>query len=54
MFDATQSYNMPFIVSGVMFILGGLISLPMRRVSQWEKSRQAAAVLNKDVTSTTI
>jgi hypothetical protein len=39
LFDATQSYNLPFIVSGLLFALSGIVCLPIRRVSLWEKSK---------------
>ena len=37
--EATGSYTLPFLVSGSMFVLGGLVCLPARRIADWERKR---------------
>jgi len=37
--EATESYVVPFVVSGTMIVLGDVICLPARRVARWEASR---------------
>ena len=41
-FDATGSYTTSFMVSGGLIAVAGLICLPVRRISQWENSRNNA------------
>jgi len=40
--EATDSYAVPFVVSGTMIALGGVICLPARRIARWEASRHSA------------
>lgn len=35
----TNSFNMSFYVMGALMTLSGLISLPLRRVNEWENRR---------------
>lgn len=37
--EATGSFTAPFVFSGSMFVLGGLICLPARRLAAWEAKR---------------
>ncbi|XP_021379012.1 monocarboxylate transporter 13-like [Mizuhopecten yessoensis] len=37
--DMSGSYNLAFYFGGITLGLGGLICLPLRRISEWEKSR---------------
>jgi MFS family permease len=37
--SATDSYVLPFLVSGGLFILGGVCCVPARRVALWERQR---------------
>lgn len=37
--EATGSFTAPFIVSGCMLALGGIICLPARRIAAWEAKR---------------
>jgi len=34
--EATDSYVVPFVVSGTLIALGGIVCLPARRVARWE------------------
>jgi len=36
MLEATESYVVPFVVSGTLIALGGIVCLPARRVARWE------------------
>lgn len=38
-YDATGSYNASFYISGSLILLSGLLGIPLRRLSQWEKKR---------------
>ena len=38
-FDATGSYTTSFMVSGGLIAVAGVICLPVRRISEWENSR---------------
>jgi predicted MFS family arabinose efflux permease len=40
--EATGSFTAPFIVSGSMLVLGGLICLPARRLAAWEAKKSEA------------
>lgn len=40
-FDATGSYTLSFVVSGVLIGLSGILCLPVRRLSQWENGNKA-------------
>ncbi|XP_069127222.1 monocarboxylate transporter 13-like [Argopecten irradians] len=37
--DISGNYNMAFYFAGITLALGGTICLPLRRISEWEKSR---------------
>ena len=37
--DATGSFVGPFLVSGSMMAVGGLLGLPARRIARWELRR---------------
>ena len=37
--ESTGSYVGPFVVSGMLFLLGGLLCLPARRIAAWENAR---------------
>ena len=39
-FDATGSYTVSFIIAGSFIAFSGAICLPLRRISQWENSKQ--------------
>jgi MFS family permease len=38
--EASGSYVVPFVVSGMLIGGGGAVCLPARRIAEWEKSRQ--------------
>lgn len=40
LFDATGNYLASFYLAGVVILLSGLICLPLRRISRWEKERE--------------
>ncbi|XP_045207404.2 monocarboxylate transporter 13-like isoform X2 [Mercenaria mercenaria] len=40
LFDATGNYLASFYLAGVVICLSGLICLPLRRLSRWEKARE--------------
>jgi hypothetical protein len=37
--ESTNSYVGPFLVSGSLIALGGIICLPVRRIAAWEAAR---------------
>ncbi|XP_033760612.1 monocarboxylate transporter 12-like isoform X1 [Pecten maximus] len=38
--DISGNYNVAFYFGGITIVLGGLICLPLRRISNWEQSRR--------------
>ncbi|XP_033731273.1 monocarboxylate transporter 10-like [Pecten maximus] len=38
--DNSGNYNVAFYFGGITIVLGGLICLPLRRISNWEQSRR--------------
>jgi len=46
-FDITKSYNCSFYAAGVVIALSGILCIPLRTVSKWEKAKLS----NKKVTS---
>jgi len=40
LFDATGDYRASFYLAGMVIALSGIICLPLRRVSRWEKRKQ--------------
>ena len=45
--EATDSYVGPFLVSGTLIALGGIICLPVRRVARWEMERDKRNAASK-------
>jgi len=45
--EATNSYVVPFLVSGSLIALGGIICLPVRRVARWEMERDKRKEMSK-------
>ncbi|XP_033758335.1 monocarboxylate transporter 12-like [Pecten maximus] len=46
--DISGSYNMAFYFGGTSLVLGGLISLPLRRLSEWERRKQKDETVDVD------
>ena len=39
-YDATGSYDASFYISGTLILLSGLLGMPLRRLSEWEKQKK--------------
>ena len=41
--DKTDSYTISFLVAGLLMSISGFMCFPLRRISNWEKARDARA-----------
>ena len=37
--ESTDSFVAPFVVCGVLMTIGGVMCIPLRRLSKWEEAR---------------
>lgn len=52
-YDATGSYDASFYISGSLILLSGLLGIPLRRLSEWEKRKKFQECTNNIVISVT-
>lgn len=52
-YDATGSYDASFYISGSLILLSGLLGIPLRRLSEWEKKKKAYSSSNGVIISIT-